>query len=121
MSQAKSWIGFSELTEILESGNILGDGKSLQLSDPANADLDLPNILVIYALPFPLDKLREQYRKAQRSIHVWQSWEAARTEGLVQDQIKAGNLPGDLSFESKLRRTAYRAKGIEFLRDQSIW
>lgn len=112
----------SDLFKSLEAGDLLGDLKSLvELKDTQTADLDLPNILVAYSIPLPLDHLRQDYHKAQQNVHIWQAWEAARTEGLVQDQIKSRGLPSDSSYESKLKRTAYRVKVIQFLRESANW
>lgn len=122
MTSSTSLVDSSDLFKSSEVGDLLGDLKSpFQLENTQNADLDLPNILAYYSIPLPHDHLREEYQKAQQDVHIWQAWEAARAEGLVQEKIKSGDLPGDNSYESKLKRTAYRVKVILYLRDNANW
>lgn len=122
MTSSRSLVDSSDLVKSLEAGDVLGDLKSLdQLKNTKTADLDLPNILVAYLIPLPLDRLRKDYEQAQQNVHTWQAWEAAKTEGWIAEKIKSGDLPSDNSYESKLKRTLYRAQVIESLRKTSSW
>ena len=64
MTSRTSLVRYSELFKILDAGDLLGDLKNLVLENPETADLDLPNILVIYSLPLPRDDVSELYKKA---------------------------------------------------------
>lgn len=122
MASSSSLDDSSDLTIPLEAGDLSGDLKSIVLlEDTKTADLDLPNILFAYSIPLPRDHLRAVYKKAQQNVHIWQAWEAARTEGLVHEKTRSKDLPSDNSYGSKLKRTAYRVKVIQWLRDHATW
>jgi hypothetical protein len=126
MSLSTSLINFEDLLNSLDakewpsalSVEVL---EGILLQNNNATDFDLVNILLVYALAFVKDPLKESYKKVYHDIEIWQAWESARCEAEVQKKIQQGQLPSDNSPESKLKRTGYRIKVIEYFRRTANW
>ncbi|KAI1482817.1 hypothetical protein F4774DRAFT_428233 [Daldinia eschscholtzii] len=81
-------------------------------------DYGTPNLLFLYYLPYIPNSVKLEMDALREDIQTWHSWELAQAEKHVQSQIDTGNLPSDDSVASRVKRTNYRFKVIQFLREE---
>ena len=92
------------------------------LKDPAvdvTNDYGTPNLLFFYFVPFLPDDRKPDLQALQDEIQSWNAWELGQTEVQVKHRIADKSLPSDDSTASRVKRTNYRAKVIDYLRESS--
>ncbi|KAI0095441.1 hypothetical protein GGR51DRAFT_569955 [Nemania sp. FL0031] len=82
-------------------------------------DYGTPNLLFFYDIPLVTEGMNNELASIQDDFRSWNAWELCVAEDQLQMQLEKGNLPLDDSFESRVKRTNYRAKVVGILRDTS--
>ncbi|KAE8167488.1 hypothetical protein BDV40DRAFT_252991 [Aspergillus tamarii] len=82
-------------------------------------DYGTPNLLFFYFVPFLPDDRKPDLEALQDEIQSWNAWELGQTEVQVRHRIADKSLPSDDSTASRVKRTNYRAKVIDYLRESS--
>ncbi|KAK7745696.1 hypothetical protein SLS62_009662 [Diatrype stigma] len=97
------------------------DGPSLSEVD-VSSDYGTPNLLFLYYIPYIPSSAKPAMDELKEDLWSWHAWELAQAEKQVKRQIDSGNLPVDDSVASRIKRTNYRAKVVQALRDTSeVW
>lgn len=84
--------------------------RSVDLSN----DYGTPNLAFFYHVLCAAGDLDPLWK----AVDSWNAWELAIAEEHVVSQLNKGNLPGDDSIPSRMKRSAYRGKVIATLREQ---
>ncbi|KOC13228.1 hypothetical protein AFLA70_57g003780 [Aspergillus flavus AF70] len=82
-------------------------------------DYGTPNLLFFYFIPFLADDRKPDLEALQDEIQSWNAWELGQTEVQVRHRIADGSLPSDDATASRVKRTNYRAKVVDHLREVS--
>lgn len=90
-------------------------------SRPINVtnDYGTPNLLFFYHLPLFSDDKKDSLAAVLKEYKSWNAWELYQAEKQLQIQLEKETLPNDDSVKSREKRTAYRAKVIAYLREES--
>ncbi|KAN0080553.1 hypothetical protein V8E54_003757 [Elaphomyces granulatus] len=97
------------------------DKAATEVNDVTN-DYGTPNLLFLYYIPFPPEAVKDDLYALKEELQSWHAYELEQAERQVHIQINNGNLPTDDSLASRVKRTNYRAKVIQFLRENSeVW
>ncbi|KAL1855126.1 hypothetical protein Plec18167_002112 [Paecilomyces lecythidis] len=86
-------------------------------------DYGTPDLLFLYFIPFLPDDKKPDLEALQDEIQSWNAWELGQTEIQVHHRIVDGSLPTDDSTASRVKRTNYRAKVVDVLREsgETTW
>ncbi|KAI1377826.1 hypothetical protein F4677DRAFT_443747 [Hypoxylon crocopeplum] len=82
-------------------------------------DYGTPNLLHFYYIPYIPGPLKDDMDVLTEDLRSWHAYELGQAEKHVQQQIEKKNLPSDDSIASRAKRTIYRAKVIQILREQN--
>ncbi|KAI3399295.1 hypothetical protein diail_7250 [Diaporthe ilicicola] len=94
--------------------------QGLSQSIDVTNDYGTPNLLFFYYLPlFSENKKDDVLAAVLKDYESWNAWELCEAEKQLQIQLQKKTLPSDDSVQSRERRTAYRAKVIASLRENS--
>ncbi|PFH60076.1 hypothetical protein XA68_11494 [Ophiocordyceps unilateralis] len=82
-------------------------------------DHGTPNMLLLaYTDLVPIDSATD-LNSMREDFQTWNAWELGQAEVQVDGHVKAGDLPADDSIVSRIARTNFRSKAIEFFRATS--
>ncbi|GKZ28455.1 hypothetical protein AbraIFM66950_007123 [Aspergillus brasiliensis] len=85
-------------------------------------DYGTPSLLFIYYNQPVSDKHRKEVHELRHDLETWNAFELGRAESQVNSLMQEGKLPTDDYNESRIRRTEYRSKVIQYLRkEQEPW
>jgi hypothetical protein len=88
----------------------------------AMGDNDVKNVMYVNFNPKNLSPEAEADIKAKnKKLELNTNWLSLRAGVETAKMMKAGNLPGDMSVPSQMKRSSYRAKIIDYLMLQSSW
>jgi hypothetical protein len=82
-------------------------------------DYGTPNLLFFYHLPLFSEEKEDSLAALLKDCRAWNAWELCQAENELQTQLQKGTLPNDDSVRSREERTAYRAKVIAYMRENS--
>ncbi|KUI71271.1 hypothetical protein VM1G_07415 [Cytospora mali] len=82
-------------------------------------DYGTPNLLFFYHIPLFSENMKDSLAAVLKDYSSWNSWELFEAEKQLQIQLQKETLPKDDTIESREKRTAYRAKVIAYLRENS--
>lgn len=82
-------------------------------------DYGIPNLLIFYYLPLLPEDQKDSLEAVLKDYRSWNAWELYQAEKQLHIQLEKETLPIDDSVESREKRTAYRAKVIAYLRENS--
>ncbi|EHK99317.1 hypothetical protein GLAREA_08724 [Glarea lozoyensis ATCC 20868] len=113
----------SLLLKHLDTINGRGEAPPDPPPDPtAMGDNDVKNVLYINFNPNFDDPVIEADIKAKNKVlQLNTNWLSLRAGVETAKNIKDGKLPGDMSVASQMKRSAYRAKVIDYIMLKSSW
>ncbi|EEP81173.1 predicted protein [Uncinocarpus reesii 1704] len=96
--------------------------KSIGQKSQTPNDYGTPNLLFLFYIPPVPDSEREKLNSLKADIQSWFAFEAGKAELQVEDRLEAGELTADDSAALRVKRTIYRAKVVNFYRnDGQAW
>ncbi|GLA18104.1 hypothetical protein AnigIFM62618_005259 [Aspergillus niger] len=106
----------------MEASPLSGDNGHKFVGAPEGVDVSgdygTPSLLFIYYNRPVSDKRRKEVQELRHDLETWNAFELGRAESQVNELMQKGNLPTDDYNESRVRRTDYRSKVIQYLRKE---
>ncbi|KAI1773338.1 hypothetical protein F4818DRAFT_443182 [Hypoxylon cercidicola] len=83
------------------------------------SDYGTPQLLFFNYIPFIPDDKKGDLDAVLDDFCWWNAWEVFHAESALETQLDKGTLPDDDTIESRIARTNYRAKVVDYLRENS--
>jgi len=80
-------------------------------------DYGTPNLLYISYVPLMSNLDKKNLESIKADVEAWFAFETGKAEGQVHDRLREKELPADSAVASRVQRTMYRAKVVEFFRE----